>query len=102
MEACGNCGRAIGNLETPFLFREKVVCQECHKRLTASEPVTAPLPPIDYNLVSCASCGKPIAAGATKCPSCGQARGFDIGRFLLLLVFVLFLLWVIGQAARPG
>jgi len=36
METCENCGRTIGNLETPAVWRERVVCAECHQRLNGS------------------------------------------------------------------
>lgn len=34
METCQNCQRQIGNLEDPFLWKLKVVCAECHARLS--------------------------------------------------------------------
>lgn len=40
MYACANCGRTIGNLETPYLHNEQVVCGECAARLSS--------PAIDY------------------------------------------------------
>jgi hypothetical protein len=33
LETCANCGRTIGNLETPHLHQEHVVCPECYARL---------------------------------------------------------------------
>ena len=33
MEQCANCGRAIGELETPQIFHGNVVCPECRVRL---------------------------------------------------------------------
>jgi len=33
METCGNCGRPIGNLEIPAVFKGSIVCAECHKKL---------------------------------------------------------------------
>ena len=33
MEKRSNCERAIGNLETPYVFRDNVVCMECWQRL---------------------------------------------------------------------
>ena len=38
LENCANCGRTIGHLETPNIWREVVVCAECHKRLSAATP----------------------------------------------------------------
>ncbi|HEX8324341.1 MAG TPA: hypothetical protein VF595_10555 [Tepidisphaeraceae bacterium] len=34
MEKCANCDRVIGKLETPFIFDEDTVCQQCHHVLT--------------------------------------------------------------------
>ncbi len=36
VEKCANCGRVIGNLKMPTLWRENVVCAECHARLGGS------------------------------------------------------------------
>jgi hypothetical protein len=47
MEHCENCGRVIGQLETPRVYRQRVVCAECHDRLTAAPalpPLPAPMP----------------------------------------------------------
>ena len=35
-ETCQNCGRAIGRLETPCIWKENVVCESCYKCLSAS------------------------------------------------------------------
>ena len=34
VETCRNCGRAIGKLETPQVWKDAIVCGECHARLT--------------------------------------------------------------------
>jgi multidrug efflux pump subunit AcrB len=34
LEKCTNCERTIGNLETPYLFKNEVVCKDCHGRLS--------------------------------------------------------------------
>jgi len=42
-EACANCGRAIGKLETAHLWNERVVCADCYGKLTgASAAAVAP------------------------------------------------------------
>ena len=33
LEVCENCGRQIGKLETPMVWKERVVCGKCHKVL---------------------------------------------------------------------
>jgi len=34
IETCENCGRAIGKLETPRVWQDRVVCGECMPRLS--------------------------------------------------------------------
>lgn len=36
-ERCANCGRAIGKLEAPAVWRENVVCDACHEILERQE-----------------------------------------------------------------
>jgi hypothetical protein len=36
-ETCQNCGREIGGLETPYVYREHVVCAACHGVLVSAE-----------------------------------------------------------------
>ena len=38
VETCDNCGRTIGNLETPYLHEGHIVCAECKQRLSPSRP----------------------------------------------------------------
>ena len=33
---CENCGTVIGTLETPYVHKDHVVCEECHRRLCRS------------------------------------------------------------------
>jgi hypothetical protein len=33
MEKCANCGSVIGDLETPRVWSDRVVCGDCHKKL---------------------------------------------------------------------
>ena len=44
MEKCDNCGAAIGDLETPHVWNNHVVCQTCHIKLNAGS-AAVPLPP---------------------------------------------------------
>ncbi|MBL7107494.1 MAG: hypothetical protein ISS77_07810 [Phycisphaerae bacterium] len=41
LEKCENCTRLIGKLESPFVFRDHVVCYTCYQRLSKSN-VTYP------------------------------------------------------------
>jgi hypothetical protein len=50
MEKCANCGRKIGELETPHLWRERVVCGQCvaivrRAELDYASPPAAEQPP---------------------------------------------------------
>jgi hypothetical protein len=40
MESCANCERKIGNLETPMLWRNSVVCTACYQVLQAQPAAT--------------------------------------------------------------
>ena len=51
LEECANCGRAIGRLEIPCLYKEQVVCAECRERLEGSGPelvLSRPLSDVDF------------------------------------------------------
>jgi rubrerythrin len=41
-EKCANCGRRIGNLETPFVWQASIVCVECYERLRREEQLKPP------------------------------------------------------------
>jgi tetratricopeptide (TPR) repeat protein len=106
VENCENCGRAIGKLEEPYVWRKHVVCAECHVHLSsapaaasaAARPAHAapplPLPPREHFHASPPVMPKrhdappaPIAlqpeapaAPAPSmflCASCGQSFAFD-------------------------
>lgn len=74
METCANCGRTIGNLETPHLFREQVVCPECANRL--SRQVNPP----------------PMLGSAQTVPVAnpGLSQGSSPLRIILIIAGVLF------------
>jgi|GEM_PF-5113869 len=55
MEDCENCGTRIGKLETPHLWQERVVCAECHKKLTVASARSMASPPIVS--LKCENCG---------------------------------------------
>jgi tetratricopeptide (TPR) repeat protein len=40
-EHCENCGRVIGRLETPYVWRKHTVCAACHAHLTAPAAAAA-------------------------------------------------------------
>jgi len=37
LEKCANCGRDIGKLEKACVFKDQIVCAECHQRLKNQE-----------------------------------------------------------------
>ncbi len=41
LETCGNCGRPIGKLETPMVWRGNVVCAGCRKILETADAPSA-------------------------------------------------------------
>ena len=43
LETCGNCGRTIGKLETPYLWQENTVCKACYALLSSPEPAAVPV-----------------------------------------------------------
>jgi hypothetical protein len=42
VHTCANCGRPIGNLETPYLHAGYVVCLGCKQRLSTEHPGAIP------------------------------------------------------------
>jgi hypothetical protein len=42
MKTCENCGRTIGNLETPCFHQNHAVCAECQQQLQRQDAVKAP------------------------------------------------------------
>lgn len=44
-DKCANCDQIIGNLETPYLWQEKIVCKKCHGKLTANPVRVIAVPP---------------------------------------------------------
>jgi hypothetical protein len=60
LDECDNCGRKIGKLETPHVWRQGVVCGECHARLSRSGVVEyarpraaePPPPPVQVELTA--------------------------------------------------
>ena len=94
LETCANCGRTIGNLETPHLWNQQVVCGECINRLSSPAPAVPPpasslvprpasrpstmgrflriLGVVDGDTpMSCPHCGTDNPVTAQSCQSCG-------------------------------
>ena len=93
VDNCENCGRAIGRLEQPHVWRKHVVCAECHVHLSTPAHAAAPLaarPQVRVPAASSKGNGrppapialepegpKPTAAPMLLCAGCGQSRPFD-------------------------
>lgn len=97
-ETCENCGRVIGRLERPYVWREtSTVCRECHGRLSATEAPSAlaskPTPPAPLPLVS------PVPPGMVRCPHCSHVgqpvmqRRPGVGR-IVAWGFIGFIVWL--------
>jgi hypothetical protein len=86
---CKNCGRLIGDLETPYVWRDSVVCATCFNRLSPSEfetlPTVAGQSPM--NPVSFAPPPPPIAASPRRKES-------GVGRTILLQLVVFGMFWL--------
>jgi len=53
VETCENCGRAIGKLETPHVFRNNITCPECWAKLQpAAPPASGQSFPINIQVVA--------------------------------------------------
>ncbi len=46
VESCFNCNSQIGRLETPFLFRERIVCSACFEKLRPKQVTLHDPPPL--------------------------------------------------------
>ena len=43
-ETCENCGRTIGKLETPHVWKENIVCRDCNSKLREIACASTALP----------------------------------------------------------
>lgn len=39
VESCENCGAAIGNLETPFVWNDRIICGTCKSRMVPQNKI---------------------------------------------------------------
>lgn len=103
METCENCNRLIGNLEPAHVFNGHVVCDECHRRLSAARPeqlTQAAVPTTPQRLPQAVS---------RRCPRCGyegviSQRGV-VGSEVLacLILLALFVIpGIIFYAVKDG
>jgi rubredoxin len=95
-EACANCGAKIGKLETPYLWKQHVVCEPCYERLSQAGARKAPVA-IEYASVVTTKSSEidPGMPALRKCPVCGSTRApikRSKGSCLVLLLLTLFMI----------
>ena len=110
METCENCHRQIGDLETPCVLNDHVVCRECWERLNhnpAGRPVLAreiaenqgvmrPLiPPGQVLCPYCGYIGNPIMVRKPK-----ATDGFFVFGNIFLMIFLAPLMWLTDAATN--
>jgi hypothetical protein len=44
MEVCENCGKSMEQAETPYLYKERIVCRPCHTTLSSFSNPIVPTP----------------------------------------------------------
>jgi hypothetical protein len=64
MERCSNCERTIGNLETPYLWDEKCVCQGCHEILAGRQSAADQGGGGPIVSLNCRNCGAALKVAA--------------------------------------
>ena len=77
-ETCENCGRTIGNLETPHVHDGHIVCAACAKTLTANQPA-----PVSY--------ASPVIVNSQQAAT--SVSGFGIAS-LVLGILTLLIAWI--------
>src|SRR5438270_2514435 len=104
VEKCENCGRVIGKLEQPYVWRKHVVCAQCHAHLgraaPRAAPVAAPVAPLPP-LPSRGAVPLPYEPAGDKRPAVMIASLVGAG-VLLLLVIVGATFWAVRQSAIPA
>ena len=99
LETCANCGRAIGKLETPHLWQQQVVCEQCVNQL--SPPLAVPSSPPPQLLPSRhpdLHPGRILKHGERVCPNpncgyCGMGKKEARGSGVIFVILIL--LWII-------
>lgn len=96
-EYCTNCTKRIGDLQTPYLLHNKVVCAECWRRLSGLTPEYR-RPTHIPRAMNCPDCGGMVSRSAPRCPHCGRLmKQFDFFRMLILFLIVVAVLWLLSS-----
>lgn len=99
IETCANCGGKIGRMETPYVYRDQVVCGPCIERLRRPPPAPGGTPPqyqpaaVEHVFVDT----RPQwASMATACPVCGSLKpAVKKAKGSIVLAILLLLLWIL-------
>jgi ribosomal protein L37AE/L43A len=101
-EACSNCGSQIGKLETPYIWEQHIVCEECHDKLSRAAARRGNEIPLDYAGIAQSRTPQasphptPVSAIRRACPVCGSTRPpIQKAKGNGCLLVVLLLLWII-------
>lgn len=107
MEKCENCGRDIGNLETPYVVNDHIVCVECHAKLNViqlPEPIRKETEPVVVDVERIpAQRSRPRRRGRRRAPE-GNGAAMAMGIAALILgVIALATSWIpfLGLVALP-
>lgn len=105
---CANCEAPIGKLQTPYVWREQIICPDCYERLAQSPPAARsathaalsppPLPAVaPHSAAGAVPFAHSMQPGDIICPNprCGyvgpamaKAKG-SVGLGCLLMIFFL-------------
>lgn len=86
-ETCENCGKQIGDLETPHVFQGHIVCAECDRRLRQAVPRPATSVPSPGSLTANTSSGSATVSQEVRT---NVKQGGLIGAVACFTVAVLF------------
>ncbi len=78
MASCQNCGRAIGKLETPSVWKHRAVCAECYERLQRAAVIRQP-PKAMLPQSVCPKCGSNQTQSVPMAYACGSSSGSTRG-----------------------
>jgi hypothetical protein len=99
METCENCGAMIGDLETPCLWDNHIVCADCHAKLGtpsanahSSLPATPSLPPYLSRAASTRPAHLPSNANSSDLKAI--RRNLNAIYTVILIVIIIAALWL--------
>jgi hypothetical protein len=93
VEHCANCRALIGQLETPYLWGEHVVCGVCYRRLAAATPLARPATTDELAGIAAevnASAARPSPRPSYRRPPAKYVDHLRYPRLIMLLAAILF------------